>query len=263
MEFLYPQGRAKALTLSYDDGQVYDRRLVSVLDSAGLRATFHLNSGNLGRDGFVTPQELPELYRNHEIACHGVTHRHPLQMTREQWLAEVWQDRLALEGLTGRIVQGMSYAFGEYDDDRVEALRAMGIRYSRTVESTGSFALPRDLLRWRPTCHHNDNLAERARKFLNAPGYEKMPLLYVWGHSFEFEQENTWPLIEAFAETVGGQPDVWYATNGETADYLCAVRGMRQSADGRTLANPSALTVWLRDGSGVRSVAPGQCIRLE
>ena len=31
MEYLYPGGLAKAITFSYDDGQVYDRRLIEIL----------------------------------------------------------------------------------------------------------------------------------------------------------------------------------------------------------------------------------------
>ena len=174
MEYLYPGGLAKAITFSYDDGQVFDRRLIEIFNQAGFKGTFHLNSGNLDKDGYVQKAELPTLYAEHEIACHGVTHRHPRQMNQTEWLREVWQDRLTLEELTGGIVQGMSYAFGEYYPEQVEALCAMGIQYSRTVESTGSFALPQELLRWKPTCHHNDKLLERAEKFLHVPGYEKM-----------------------------------------------------------------------------------------
>lgn len=258
MEYLYPGGRHKALTLSYDDGQVYDRRLVEILNRAGIKATFHLNSGNLDREEFVTRAELPTLYKGHEIACHGVTHRHPLQMTRDEWAAEIWQDRLALEEAGGCIVQGMSYAFGEYDTSIVESLRAFGIRYSRTVESTCRFTLPQDFLRWKPTCHHNDRLMERTDAFLNTPGYEKMPLFYLWGHSFEFERENTWNKIEAFAGRIGGNPDVWYATNGEVCEYLTAMRNLRCSADGKRLYNPSAQTVWFRCGTETGSIAPGE-----
>ena len=114
MEYLYPGGLAKAITFSYDDGQVYDRRLIEIFNQAGFKGTFHLNSGNLDKDGYVQKAELPTLYAGHEIACHGVTHRHPRQMNQTEWLREVWQDRLTLEELTGGIVQGMSYAFGEY-----------------------------------------------------------------------------------------------------------------------------------------------------
>ena len=41
MEYLYPGGLPKAMTFSYDDGQVYDRRLVKLFDEAGFKATFH------------------------------------------------------------------------------------------------------------------------------------------------------------------------------------------------------------------------------
>ena len=108
MEYLYPGGLAKAITFSYDDGQVYDRRLIEIFNQAGFKGTFHLNSGNLDKDGYVQKAELPTLYAEHEIACHGVTHRHPRQMNQTEWLREVWQDRLTLEELTGGIVQGMS-----------------------------------------------------------------------------------------------------------------------------------------------------------
>ena len=232
MEYLYPGGLAKAITFSYDDGQVYDRRLIEIFNQAGFKGTFHLNSGNLNKDGYVQKAELPTLYAEHEIACHGVTHRHPRQMNQTEWLREVWQDRLTLEELTGGIVQGMSYAFGEYYPEQVEALCAMGIQYSRTVESTGSFALPQELLRWKPTCHHNDKLLERAEKFLHVPGYEKMPLFYIWGHSFEFERENTWPLMEQLAEKLHGAQDIWYATNGQIADYDAAKVGQIHSVAG-------------------------------
>lgn len=47
MNFLYPGGLRKALTFSYDDGQIFDRRLAELLRSHGMKGTFHLNSGRL------------------------------------------------------------------------------------------------------------------------------------------------------------------------------------------------------------------------
>ncbi len=41
----FPQGRYKAVTLSYDDGRIEDRKLVSILNRNGLKGTFHLNFG--------------------------------------------------------------------------------------------------------------------------------------------------------------------------------------------------------------------------
>lgn len=133
----------------------------------------------------------------------------------------------------------------------------MGIRYSRTVSNTGHFGLPQDFMLWKPTCHHNDRLLERADKFLHTPGYEKMPLFYIWGHSFEFERENTWGLIGQLAEKLADAKDIWYATNGQIEDYITALRSLRQSADGRLLYNPTAQTIWFTTDGKLRTVEPG------
>ena len=47
MKFYYPGGKHKALTFSYDDGQIFDIRLAEILRSHGLKGTFNLNSGTL------------------------------------------------------------------------------------------------------------------------------------------------------------------------------------------------------------------------
>ena len=106
--------------------------------------------------------------------------------------------------------------------------------------------------------YHNDKLLERAEKFLHVPGYEKMPLFYIWGHSFEFERENTWPLMEQLAEKLHGAQDIWYATNGQIADYLTALRSTRESADGKRLYNPSAQPIWFVADGKVRVAEPGK-----
>ena len=41
----YPGGKFKALTFSYDDGTIHDRRLVEIFNQNGCKGTFHLNSG--------------------------------------------------------------------------------------------------------------------------------------------------------------------------------------------------------------------------
>lgn len=38
-------GKKKAVTFSYDDGIVYDKHLVEILNKYGLKCTFNLNSG--------------------------------------------------------------------------------------------------------------------------------------------------------------------------------------------------------------------------
>ena len=41
----FPEGKSKAITLSYDDGVFSDYKLVQILNRYGLKCTFNLNSG--------------------------------------------------------------------------------------------------------------------------------------------------------------------------------------------------------------------------
>lgn len=251
-ELCYPEWKAKAVTFSYDDGQVFDRRLVEIFNRYDLKATFHLNSGILDQEGFVATKELGRLYEGHEIACHGVRHEFPTHLSQEHLIQEFLGDRQALENASGRIVRGCSYAFGEYDDRVVETLKSLGIAYSRTVESTGNFSLPRDFMRWTPSCHHNQAFEGMAERFLNVPEYSKLPLLYVWGHSFEFEREQTWEKMEEFCRKIYGREDIWYTTNIDYVNYMNAARSVVYSVDGSRAENLSRIPVYVRIDGGKR-----------
>ena len=41
---LYPGGKEKALTFSYDDGVRHDLKLIDIFNRFGMKATFNLNS---------------------------------------------------------------------------------------------------------------------------------------------------------------------------------------------------------------------------
>lgn len=267
MRFVYPLGKRKALTFSYDDGQIFDKRLAELLRSHGMKGTFHLNSGKLGiqrgKDHYVSPEELGEIYAGHEIACHGVEHRNLPTITPQQMVIELEEDRKTLEKLTGGMVQGMSYAFGSYNETVKNIAQSLGIKYSRTVGDTGYFFPPSDFLEWNPTCHHNNNLLQLGDQFLDVPGFYELPVMYVWGHSFEFGWSDDWSVIEAFVEKMAYKDDIWYATNIEICNYLQAVYRQEFSADGTVMHNPTALSIWVSTEGGLVEVKPGETTMLE
>ncbi len=264
---LFPGGRSKALTFSYDDGRKQDRRLVDIFNRHGLKATFHLNSGKFGTDngGYIEESEVAALYDGHEISAHTVNHPFLERVPRERVIMEVMNDRHALEQLAGYPVTGMSYPFGTYNDEVVDTLGTLGIRYCRTVRSTGEFALPRHPLTWHPTCHHKQ-MREYGDKFLelDPPAhYVNLSLLYVWGHSYEFDNDDNWQEIEDFCAKMGGREEIWYATNIEIIDYLDARKRLAFSVDGTFVHNPSALSVWASiDGKAIE-IRGGETMRLE
>ncbi|WP_168120875.1 polysaccharide deacetylase family protein [Paenibacillus sp. HB172176] len=259
----FPEGKRKALTLSYDDGREQDRRLIEILNAAGIRGAFHLNSSNLGKPGYVERSEVGTLYAGHEISAHTATHPFLTRSPADRIADEVLRDREQLERLAGYPVKGMSYPYGAWNDRVVGMLPALGIEYARTTICHGRFDMPDELLAWSPTCHHRDMLAVGQRFLDDRPRHSAMSLLYVWGHSYEFDNQGNWADLERFCESIGGRPDIWYATNMELAQYRKALHDLRFSVCGTIVHNPSALAVWFSADGEIVAVKPGETMQIQ
>lgn len=240
----YPGGRRKALTMSYDDGQIHDRRLVKIFNKYKIKGTFHISSQKLGQPSFVNKEEIKELYKGHEVSVHSSTHPSLLTVPIEAVVREISDDKKTLEALVGYPVRGMSYPYGLYNQKIVDFLPMTGMTYARTVFSNNSFILKEDFMTWHPTCHHRDNVVDKAREFLL---YEKdfiLQLMYVWGHSYEFDRNNNWEVIEEFCQLMSSNKDIWYATNIEIVDYVNALRALQFTSEQDIVFNPTIYDVW-------------------
>ena len=119
-----------------------------------------------------------------------------------------------------------------------------------------------------PTAHHNNpKLPEYIDEFLNLDISPKTyharrnsRLLYIWGHSYEFDNNNNWELIEEICEKLSFKDEIWYATNIEICDYVEAYKSLKYSADGHRVYNPTVTTIWLDVDGKIYSVAPGEII---
>lgn len=252
----FPRERSKAVTLSYDDGSEQDAALMRLLDQYGMKGTFNISTGLYSppekqfREGSVcrrlTREAAVALYKNsgHEVAVHGYSHPMLEQMPSSRVALEALEDRIRAEADFGVPVRGMAYPFGTYSRDVIDALRGAGIVYARTTTSSRGFGLPEDWFRWSPTCKHTDSqLKGLVDGFLSAKGDKAPMLFYLWGHSFEFEADGNWSVIEHFCERMGKREDIWYATNIEIYDYVQAYRRLIWAADLRFVYNPSVLPV--------------------
>lgn len=267
--YVFPEGRTRVLTFSYDDGNVADRRLADILTSCGMKGTFNLNAGRLLDDNHKTcikADELQSLYldKGHEVACHGFSHPREEMLLHGAMLNDVLQDRLELEKITGQIIKGMAYPFGSYNQDVIDTLATAGIVYCRTVASTNSTSLfpasGKDWLTWNPTCHHNGDIIRRIDPFLtNRYGLQ---MLYIWGHSYEFDRMDNWEVIEEFCDKMKNRKEVWYATNMEIYQYVEACRNLETSADCRTIYNPSCQNVFILAEDKVHEIQPGATLHI-
>lgn len=252
----YPKFLSKAVTLSYDDGVIFDEKLIEIMSKNGLKGTFNLNSKLLAEsDGqwVMTQDKAFKLYKEsgNEIALHGARHLSLTEVDSAVALLEVLDDRRFFEEKLQKIVYGMAYAFGSYNEKTFEILKNCGVRYSRTVEQTESFDLPENWLEWNPTAHHNNqNLMTLAKRFIEEKQshyfWRNKPMLfYLWGHSYEFNSNNNWQVIEEFAELVGNRKDVWYATNCEIYEYVNAYNQLRFGVNEKFVYNPTTIDVYL------------------
>ncbi len=257
----FPEGKFKVLTMSYDDGPRSDERLVQIFNKYGIRGSFHLNAGLADEsDSKIPHAEMKELYSGHEISAHTYTHptiaRCPLSLVIEQ----VLRDRAKLEKTCGYAVRGLSYPNRSVSSDIVDLLPHCGIEYARTGNSTGKFGMPDNFLLWDPTCHHNQNLLELGKEFIALNKWQYLYMMYVWGHSYEFDNDNNWELMEEFCKMVGVQDNIWYATNIEIVDYMHAAKNLKFTVDMDKVYNPSAIAVWISVDNKIYSIKPGETV---
>lgn len=275
---LFPEGRQKALTLSYDDGVTQDERLIGMMRKYGMKGTFNINPGLAGDNDWLEqpgvqvdhnkfPKErIMEIYAGQEIAGHTMTHPDLSKVPEGMAAYEIAECRKELEELVKAPVTGMAYPCGRWSEKVKQAAAACGISYARTTKPTFGFSLPEDFLEWHPTCHHTESrmmeLLEEFLKPIDQEGYLSPQLYYLWGHAYEFDAFGQWEEIEEFFKTASGREEIWYATNGEICRYLNAVRGLVYSATGDYIFNPSCIDVWMQIDQKEYCIRSGETITI-
>ena len=276
----YPGGKAKAVTFSYDDGVIHDLRLAGIFDKYNMKATFNFNCCFMREKNF-SKEEIQEhfLSKGHEIAVHGANHRANGNMRPIEGIRDVLDCRLELEERCGQIIRGMAYPdtgitvfgnFSKYEDVK-QYLKELDIAYARTLGGDNNkFLLPDDFHAWMPTARHaNPKIMEYIEEFLNldlstktyhARRYPR--LMYIWGHSYEFQTDDNWELIEQICEKLANNDEIWYATNIEICDYVNAYKSLIYSANGMTIYNPTLYEIWFDVDGVTYSVKPGETLSL-
>ena len=257
---VYPGGKKRIVTFSYDDGPISDKRLVDLFNKYKVKGTFNLNGGKASEEKIA---ELRERYEGHEISCHTVSHGWLDRMHYQSMVKEIIHNRLYLEKIAGYPVVGMSYPCSSYNEVVKEAAKLCGIVYSRTTNSTKTFQMPNDFFEWHPTCHHRDAL-ELSGKFMeNIDSAWGGRLFYIWGHSYELRTYEDWERIESILKIISNNNKVWYATNMEIYQYMMAQKALLITADEKCIYNPSSVTVWVeKDGKNIVCVPAGETVYL-
>lgn len=270
----FPEGRKKAVTLSYDDGVEQDGKLVDIVRRYHMRATFNIGRGCFAEEGRTYPPEetfrimsysqCKETYDRDvcEVATHGFTHPFLNTLETSMIMNQIISDRIGLEEMFDTIITGHAYPYGWYNEEVKKVLALAGISYARGVNDTHKFDLPKDWLCWQPTCHHDFRKLEGLiDEFLELEVDRESKLFYLWGHTFEFDRNQNWDVIEGFCEKMADRDEIWYATSGEIYQYVKAYESLKYSVDGTIINNPTSQAIWLEVDGEVLKVEAGSTVR--
>ena len=132
--------------------------------------------------------------------------------------------------------------------------------YTMSNKDKDDFLLPREdeWYDWRGIHQMDGRFEGLVDKFVTEPNlYYHGWLLYVWAHTYEFEEFGTWDRIDGILKRIAACGDVWFATNSEIYDYVKAFRGLVWYADASAAYNPAPVDVFLRCDNGEFRVPAG------
>ena len=192
----------KIFLLSFDDGTVYDGRLVELLNKHQIPATFNLNSG---LEDFVWEfegkpvrrQHLADIaaqYRGHEIASHSLHHHLLTGLDDDTLRREVGEDCANLRRIFGVEDLGFAVPFTACGDREVSIIAPL-VRYIRLSEFREDFALPADPYHIPIHALYNQpDIYNRIYDF--SRNTLPVSLFVMAGHSYELEFLNQWEYMD-------------------------------------------------------------------
>lgn len=202
---------AKYFLLSFDDGTIYDRRFVELLNKYNIRGTFNLNSGLEDfvwyyEDRFPVRRqilsEIGNLYRDHEIASHSLHHHWLNSLTPPQLSREIGEDCETLKKQFGLEDIGFGVPFTACGEREIKIIRKF-VRYIRLSEFAVSFSLPKDPYHIPIHALYNDeDVREKIRRFAEVDLEDA--LFVMAGHSYELEVLNHWEYMEELLQFIAG-----------------------------------------------------------
>lgn len=202
---------AKYFLLSFDDGTVYDRRLVELLNQYGFKGTFNLNSGLEDfvwcyEDRFPIRRQIlsetVEQYRGHEIASHSLHHHWLNTLTPPQISREIGEDCETLKKIFGMKEIGFGVPFTACGEREIRLIRRF-VRYIRLSEFAEKFTLPRDPYHIPiHALYHDTDVRERLTRFAETD--LENSLFVMAGHSYELEVLQDWGYMEELLQFIAG-----------------------------------------------------------
>ncbi len=132
------------VSLTFDDGDADNYAVRPLLAENNLHATFYIVSGFTNSNGYMTDDQLRDLYNDgNEIGGHTLNHSKLTEVRGADLNREVCQDRSNLLAY-GFEVTSFAYPFGHYNDEAKQAVMDCGYSNARGVSGGPDVIPPAD-----------------------------------------------------------------------------------------------------------------------
>lgn len=135
------------VVVTFDDGHASQMRAATFLEEHGLTATFFVSTADLNKPGFLTSDQVLELFRRgHRIGAHGHTHRFLTGCRRGLLEEELVRPREILTGLLNDTPTELSFPGGRFNGQVLQAAAEAGYQNAWSSEP-GTWSSPGPVLR--------------------------------------------------------------------------------------------------------------------
>ena len=193
----------KIVCLSFDDGTIYDKRFIELLNKHGLHATLNLNSGLKDFVWYYDDRPIhrldlekyKDLYLGHEVASHSFSHPYFSSLSEKQCIDEVKKDVDNLSKIFQREISGFAFPFSDQTEENISIVRDnFNFKYIRCSYFINDY-FPKDRYHIHINAMYDDfDIYKKLKE------YEENDLdnsiFVIAGHSYEFEVKNDWNKIE-------------------------------------------------------------------
>ncbi|MGV9595881.1 polysaccharide deacetylase family protein [Streptosporangium sandarakinum] len=137
-----PKRAGAIVSLTFDDGDATHPAVARMLERHGMRGTFYVNTGTVGRERKLTRRGLAAIARaGHEIGGHTLTHLRLPELSAAEQRAQICDDRGKLVAWGYRPAT-LAYPFGSVDARAEAAARRCGYDAAREVGGLREFSCP-------------------------------------------------------------------------------------------------------------------------
>lgn len=219
----------KLISLSFDDGTIYDSRFIKLLNQYHLKATFNLNSG-LGdyvwydeqNHAIRRPllQEVQAQYQGHEVASHTLTHPRLTELSQQELIRQIDDDILALRDIFQQPVGSFAVPFDVVTEEILKTIKTKTLAKNVRIPKIDPDAyVPKDPYHLSVNAWYDDpEIYEKLERF--ADNDLPLSLFLIAGHSYEFEVKDDWEKIEHLLQYLSSHKEFHVVTVKEACEAL-------------------------------------------